>query len=184
MRILFTANAPAELAPEAGGGGAVLALFILVAAVVAWFALRGFVRGLRARKAEAAVGADFEAYALEALTNAAKIDGRVNDQERLAIARAMTDLAGAGFDAARVDAAFASARLSKNELVAYLAARSRAFSSEQKVALLKALLSVFVADGAFDEDEHSALLDYTAAVGFDRQSAPGMLRDFARGNIT
>ena len=56
------------------------------------------------------------------------------------------------------------------------------------VALLKALLSVFVADGRFDEREHAALVDYTEAIGFDRKSAPDMLkgltRDFAKGNIT
>jgi hypothetical protein len=56
------------------------------------------------------------------------------------------------------------------------------------MALLKALLSVFTADGSFDETEHAALVDYTAAVGFDRQSAPeilrGISRDFARGTIT
>jgi hypothetical protein len=54
--------------------------------------------------------------------------------------------------------------------------------------LLKALLSVFVSDGRFDETEHGALIDYTEAIGFDRQSAPEMLhrlsRDVVRGNIT
>jgi uncharacterized membrane protein YebE (DUF533 family) len=186
----FAAQARAATAPEAGseGGGAVLALFVLVVTLAAWFGMRTMVRGMRARKTEAAVGGNFADYALEALVNAAKIDGRVNDEERRAIARAMAEIGGAGFDAQRVEAAFTSAKLTKNELVAYLGARSRAFSRDQKVALLKALLSVFVADGRFDETEHGALIDYTAAVGFDRQSAPDMLRglgrDFTRGNIT
>jgi uncharacterized membrane protein YebE (DUF533 family) len=87
-----------------------------------------------------------------------------------------------------VRGALTSAQLTKDELVAYLAARSGKFSREQKMALLKALLSVFSADGRFDETEHAALVDYTAAVGFDRQSAPEMLRgiarDFQRGRIT
>ena len=176
-----------ELDPASDGGGAALALLVLIAAVGGWLGLRTFVRGLRARKTEAAVGASFPQYALEALVNAAKIDGRVNDDERSAIARAMTEIAPA-FAPAQVDAAFARARLNKDELVAYLADRSRTFSRDQKVALLKALMSVFVADGKFDESEHGALVDYTAAVGFDRQSAPQMLsglaRDFKRGNIT
>ena len=45
-------------------------------------------------------------------------------------------------------------------------------------------MTVFVADGKFDEIEHAALVDYTAAVGFDRQGAPEMLRGFVRGSIT
>ena len=65
-----------------------------------------------------------------------------------------------------------------------LAARSRAFTRDQKVALLKALMAVFVSDGKFDESEHSALMDYTAAIGFDREGAPQLLRSFTRGNIT
>jgi tellurite resistance protein len=100
----------------------------------------------------------------------------------------MAEIAGGGFDAALVGVAFTRAQLSKDELVAYLAERARAFTRAQKVSLLKALLGVFVADGRFDETEHAALVDYTAAIGFDRQSAPEMLRgiarDFSRGNIT
>lgn len=169
-------------------GGAVVALFIVIAAVALWMALRAFIRGLRARKTEAATGGDFEGYALEALVNAAKIDGRVNEAEQRAIVLAMRELGGAAFDATRVEACFATARLNKDELVAFLAARSGAFSRDQKVALLKALMTVFVADGKFDEVEHAALLDYTAAVGFDRPGAPqllrGLLGDFKRGNIT
>jgi len=176
-----------ELDPASDGGGAALALLILIAAIGGWLGLRTFVRGLRARKAAAAVGDSFPQFALEALVNAAKIDGRVNDEERAAIARALAELAPT-LEAAQVDAAFARARLSKDELVAYLADRSRRFSRDQKVALLKALMSVFVADGKFDESEHGALVDYTAAVGFDRQGAPQMLsglaEDFKRGNIT
>lgn len=167
--------------------GAALALFVLVLLIGGWFALRTFVRTMRSRKTEAAVGANFTEYALEALVNAAKIDGRVSEEEHTAIARAMAELSP-GFERERVGPAFERARLNKDELVAYLATKSGAFRREQKVALLKALLSVFVADGHFNESEHAALVDYTAAVGFDRQSAPDMLRgiarDFARGSIT
>jgi uncharacterized membrane protein YebE (DUF533 family) len=186
MASVITAAASAA-APQHSGGAA-LALLVLIVAVVGWIGLRAFVRGLRAQKTQAAVGGRFTDYALEALVNAAKIDGRVNDAERDAIARAMKEVAGADFDAARVAPAFANANLTKDELVAYLAANAGAFTRQQKTALLKALLAVFVADGRFDETEHAALIDYTAAVGFDRKSAPEMLRglarDFARGNIT
>ncbi len=185
----FSAAAPAN----AGGAtsadtNAILALFVIVAAIALWFALRTFVRSLRARKTERTVGASFTDYALEVLVNAAKIDGRIKDEERREIARAIGELAGPTYNAQVVEAAFARAKLNKDELVAYLAARSQVFSRDQKVALLKALLSVFVADGRFDEAEHAALVDYTEAVGFDRQSAPEMLhglsQDFARGRIT
>jgi len=187
--IASATSTEAAAAPLAGdGAGATLALFLLVVLVIAWLALRTFVRSLRARKAERMVGASFTDYALEALVNAARIDGRVNDDERREIARAIGELAGPTYTPQVVEAAFAKARLSKDELLAYLSTRSRTFSRDQKVALLKALLSVFVADGRFDEREHAALVDYTAAIGFDRQSAPdflrGLARDFARGSIT
>jgi uncharacterized membrane protein YebE (DUF533 family) len=168
--------------------GSALALLVLIAAIAGWFGLRAVVRRLQAGKTESVVRGAFLEYALAALVNAAKLDGRANDVERAAIAAAMRDIAGAEFEAGRVEAAFASATLNKDELVAYLAERAGVFSREQKVQLLKALLSVFVADGRFDETEHHALIDYTAAIGFDRQNAPQMLRglarDFARGNIT
>jgi len=185
--VLSSASGAAQAAPDNPGGTA-LALLVIIVAITAWLGLRAFVRSLRARKTESTVGANFVDYALEALVNAAKIDGRVNEQEQQAIATAMTELAGADFDVKRVEETFQRARLSKDELVAYLAARAGAFSREQKTMLLKALLAVFVADGRFHESEHAALVDYTAAVGFDRRSAPDMLRglsrDFARGNIT
>lgn len=170
-------------APEAGGG-AVIALFVIVAAIALWVALRAFVRGLQARKTQTATGGDFTGYALEALVNAAKLDGRVNDAEKRAIAIAMREIAGEAFEAVKVEQCFATAKLNKAELVAFLAARSQAFTRDQKVALLRALMSVFVADGKFDESEHAALVDYTAAIGFDRQGVPEMLRGFARGSIT
>ena len=65
---------------------------------------------------------------------------------------------------------FATAGLNKDELVAFLAARSRQFTRDQKVGLLKALMSVFVADGKFDETEHAALMEYTAAIGFETRA--------------
>jgi uncharacterized membrane protein YebE (DUF533 family) len=186
--LMAAAASPAALSAEADAAGATLALFLLVVIGAAWLALRTFVRSLRARKAERTIGASFTEYALEALVNAAKIDGLVNDAERREVARAIGDLGGPTYTAQVVETAFAKAGLSKNELVAYLAARSKSFSREQKVVLLKALLSVFVADGEFNEREHAALVDYTAAIGFDRRTAPdllrGLARDFARGNIT
>lgn len=186
---VLLAAAPAAAATSATSelsSASILALFIFL--VVAWISFRVVARALRARKAQATVGASFEDYALEALSNAAHIDGRLNPAERTAIATAMQEIAGPAFETARVETALAGARLSKSELVAYLSARAASFTHEQKSALLKALLAVFVADGNFDETEHAALVDYTAAVGFDRQSAPQMLRriasDFSRGNIT
>lgn len=184
--------AAAAAAPVGGAtpadASAILALFVIVVILGGVFALRTFIRSLQARKAERAVGASFTDYALEALVNAAKIDGRINDDERRVVARAIGELAGPTYNAKVVEAAFSKATLNKAELVAYLAQRSKVFSREQKTALLKALLSVFVADGRFDEAEHAALVDYTEAVGFDRKAAPDMLRgiarDFTKGNIT
>ena len=183
--VALAAVRPADTAPAAVN--APLALLVLLVAVMGWFGLRAFVRSLRAGKTHAAVKGDFNEFAREALLNAAKIDGRVDARERDAIAASLKEI-GADLDAAALDAAFANARLSKNELIAYLRARSSAFTRDQKVWLLKALLSVFVSDARFDETEHAALVDYTSAVGFDRQSAPDMLRSlssqFMRGSIT
>jgi uncharacterized membrane protein YebE (DUF533 family) len=186
IEVLALAANAAQVTPDGGGanGGTVVALFVVIAAVALWIALRAFIRSLRARKTQTATGGDFVGYALQALVNAAKLDGRVNDAEKRAIALAMRDLAGETFETAKVEECFSTARLNKNQLVAFLAARSRAFTRDQKVALLKALMTVFVADGKFDESEHSALMDYTAAIGFDRNSAPDLLRSFARGSIT
>lgn len=183
--IFFATAATTTVSAEAADhGGAVIALFVVIVAVALWLALRAFIRGLRANKTQTATGGDFAGYALEALVNAAKIDGRLNNDEKRAIALAMRDVAGEAFESAKVEACFASARLSKDELVDFLAARSHAFTRDQKVVLLKALMTVFVADGKFDETEHGALLDYTAAIGFDREGAPQLLRGFVRGNIT
>ena len=165
----------AALEATAAGGGA-LAVLVLIAAVLAWLGLRMAFRRLRAGKTERVVHGAFDEYALAALVNAAKLDGRVADAERAAILAAMREIAGASFATGAVDAAFASAALSKGELVDYLATRASKLSHAQKTALLKALLAVFVADGRFDEAEHHALVDYTAAIGFDRKSAPERLR--------
>ncbi len=168
--------------------GSVLALLILLALAVGWLGLRTMIRRLRAGKTEATVHGDFRSYALAALTNAAHIDGRIEDSEREAIRTCMSEITGSHFEMRLVDAALTEAKLTKSELVAYLQAHSNAFTRDQKMQLLKALLAVLVADQGFQEDEHQALVDYTAAVGFDRQGAPEVLRrisrDFARGNIT
>lgn len=172
----------------ASEGSAALALFVLLVAAGGWIALRMMVRSLRSRKTEAAVGASFSAFALEALVNAARIDGRVAEEEKRAILAAMRQIDGEAYEAARVEAAFAKASLSKDELVAYLAAHARSFTRDQKAALLKGLLSVFVSDGRFDEGEHIALVHYTTAIGFDQQGAVQTLRSlsqqFQRGSIT
>lgn len=172
-------SAPSALAAASPGSGA-LAVLVLIAVVLAWIGLRALVRRLRAGKTERVVHGAFDEYALAALVNAAKLDGRVAEAERAAILAAMREIAGASFAASALDAAFASAALSKGELVDYLATRASKFSHAQKTALLKALLSVFVADGRFDETEHHALVDYTAAIGFDRKSAPEQLRDLVK----
>lgn len=184
MMLFLVQSATDAAASETSNGGAVIALFVIVAALGLWFALRTFIRGLQAKKTETATGGDFTGYALEALVNAAKIDGRVNEQEKRAITLAMREIAGEAFEAVKVEESFARQGLNKDELISFLAARSRAFSRDQKVALLKALMSVFVSDGKFEESEHGALMDYTAAVGFDREGAPQLLRSFTRGSIT
>ncbi|MBK8542144.1 MAG: TerB family tellurite resistance protein [Caulobacteraceae bacterium] len=184
--IFFLTQAAADAAQpdSSSGGGGIIALFVIVAALGLWFALRTFVRGLQANKTQSATGGDFAGYALEALVNAAKLDGRVNQEEKRAIVIAMREIAGEAFEAAKVEEGFARPGLNKAELVSFLSARARAFTRDQKVALLKALMAVFVSDGKFDEAEHVALLDYTAAIGFDREGAPQLLRSFTRGSIT
>ncbi len=185
--LYLTAQASTETAAN-GGAGSALALLVLIVVVGAWLSIRALLRRLRARKADTVVHGDFQIFALEALANAAQLDRRVAAPERDAIVQAMREIAGRGFEAAQVDAALADARLSKDELVAYLAEKTRAFSREQKVLFLKALLGVFVADGRFEESEHHALVEYTAAVGFDRESAPqqlrGLLSDMSKDRIT
>jgi tellurite resistance protein len=185
ITVLFSFLAAGE--DSAGASNAPLALLVLVVAVAGWFGLRTLVRSMRAGKAESAVRGNFSDFAREALINAAKIDGRVDARERAAIAKALEEI-GVDLEDAAVDAALLGARLTKDELIAYLRNKSSAFSREQKTWLLKALMAVFVSDGRFDESEHAALIDYTAAVGFDRQSAPDVLRglsqQFKRGNIT
>lgn len=190
LGIAMLFGALAAPAPEAAepDGSAALALLLLIAMVAGWIGLRSLVRRLRARKADKTLRGDFVEYALQALVNAAKLDGRVNDMEKRAIVTALRDLDGEAFESARVEAAFASARLTKNELVDYLSAKAQVFTRDEKASFLKALLSVFVSDGRFDATEHAALVDYTEAIGFDRQSAIETLRrlsgDFVRGNVT
>lgn len=183
---IFLSQSSAIQAP-AGGSNSALVLLILIAVIFGWLALRAAIRRVGARRTKAVVHDAFHEFALVALLNAAQLDGRVTDSERTAIANAMRDIAGPSFDAAQLNAA-PPGRLSKDELVAYLEEKSRTLSNDQKVKFLKALLGVFVADGRFDEIEHQALVDYTAAVGFDRQGAPNRLKallgDMVRDRIT
>lgn len=179
------AAVPAVAASNEAQGALVVAGIVGLA--IAWLVWGWLVRVMRAQKAASATGGRYEDFVIEALVNAAKIDGRVNDAERAAIAKALAETAGVSIDPPVLANAFANAKLGKAELTAFLMARSSSFSREQKLGLLKALMAVFVADGRFDEAEHAALIDYTAAIGFDRTSAPEMLRgvegDLRRGNI-
>ncbi|MFT3726734.1 MAG: TerB family tellurite resistance protein [Terricaulis sp.] len=183
---LLVSSAPAlaqGAQPADRGPTAPLALLVLIIAVILWLTLRSIVRSWRARKTEVTVQGNFNEFALQALVNAAKIDGRIAETEISTIAAAMKEIGGSD-----VSAAFSNAKLTKDELVAYLTKKANVFTNDQKQWLLKSLLAVFVADGKFDEVEHAALVDYTAAIGFDRARAPDMLRnlarDFSRGNIT
>lgn len=168
-----------------GGGDAMLALLVLAAGILIWLGVRVGVRRLRAARARDAVGDDFASFALAALANAAKLDGRFDERERQAITDAASSWAAPQH---LIETALSGVPLSKDELVAFLEERAGGFTREQKASLLKALISVFVADGRFDEVEHAALVDYTAAIGFDRRGAPevlrGLMRDFQRGAIT
>lgn len=175
-------------ADPTSGNGMALALVVLLAVVLGWFVLRMGVRRMRASSAEAVVHGSYDVFVLEALANAAKLDGRVTAAERAAIVVSIREACGSEASPAQVDDALGRAMLTKEALVAYLEEHASAFNQEQKVRFLKALLSVLVADGQFDETEHHALVDYTAAIGFDRQSAPqrlrGLISDMARDRIT
>lgn len=152
----------------------------LLAAAAIWIAGSSYLRKQRAKAAEAVIGNDFGSFLLAALANAVKIDGRIDESERVAMVEVMTQALGAPFERADVDTALANARLSKEELVAYLGAKSITFSVEQKTQVLKGVLTVAMADGRFDEREHAIYLDYIAAVGFEHRSAPQMLQDMVR----
>jgi uncharacterized membrane protein YebE (DUF533 family) len=155
-------------------------LIVVLAIVAVWIAASSYLKKRRANTAAAVVGNDYGSFLLAALANAARIDGRVDEAERTAMADAMSQATGAPFSRQDVDGALSKARLSKDELVAYLASNGRQFSLDQKSQLLKAVLSVAMADGRFDEREHAIYLDYIAAVGFDHRSAPQMLQEMVR----
>lgn len=174
--------------PSGGAGGAPMwALVAILVAICAFFAVSIWLRRRRAARAETLVHGDFETFVLAALANAAKLDGVVTGAEHEAIAHAMSEASNADYDRGKIESALASASLNKDELIAYLQERGALFSHDQKVLLLKLLLAVFVADELFDEGEHQALVEYTTALGFDRQSAPGQLRglmsDLSRGRM-
>lgn len=169
---------PAIAAPATGAAtdSTPLLLAVLIAAIALWFGVRFLISRMRAGKTQVATGGRFADYALHALVNASKIDNKVSDDEKRAITAAMSEIWGQAFDPSAVDRAFLNATLSKDELVAYLKMNATAFTQDQRVLLLKALLAVFAADGHFDENEHAALIDYTAAVGFERRGAAERLR--------
>jgi len=148
----------------------------LLAVVVIWIAGASYLRRRRAGAAAAVIGADYGSFLLHALSNAAAIDGRIDDAERGAIVEAMSQATGAPFPRDDVDAALTRTALSKDDLVAYLSLQGRQFSLEQKTELLKGLLSVAMADGRFQEREHAIYLDYIAAVGFEHETAPQIMQ--------
>jgi uncharacterized membrane protein YebE (DUF533 family) len=182
IKALFGLQAAAST-ETASAGNAPLALLVVLVAAVGWFGLRTLVRTMRAGKVAAAVGGSFNDFACEALVNASKLDGRIDERERTVIRNGLREI-GVSLSEVALEAAFTRARLSKNELVAYMAAKAGVFTRDQKAWLLKTLFAVFVADGRFEEQEHAALVDYTAAIGFDREKAPEVLRQFARHTIT
>ena len=173
---------------QTASGSAISLLLWALAVIALGLGARLLVRRLRATAAETIVHGDFTAFTLEALANAARLDGRASETELAAIEHALRDIAGATFDRERIGVAIDGAKLGKDELVAYLQENGRGFSHAQKTQFLKALLTVFVADGRFEESEHHALVEYTSAIGFDRQEAPqrlrGLLHDMARQRIT
>jgi uncharacterized membrane protein YebE (DUF533 family) len=176
LAALIATPAAAQPAPNAGADSTPLILALVIAAIALWFGARMLINRARASKTQVATGGRFADYALHALVNAAKIDNKVIDDEKRAITTAMSEIWGQPFDPSAVERAFENATLSKDELVAYLQTNATAFTQDQRVLLLKALLAVFAADGHFDENEHAALIDYTAAVGFERRSAAERLR--------
>jgi len=184
MLSIVMTGASAAPAPAEDPGSTALALFVLIVVAGGWILVRMGIRRLRSGKARAKVGESFTEFALQALVSAAKLDGRVNEPEKRAVLTAMREIDGAAFEGVRVEERFAKPTLSKDELIAYLQTRAHRFTRDQKASLIRALVSVFVSDGQFDEDEHAALIDYTAAIGFDRGSAPEMLRSLSRGTMT
>lgn len=108
----------------------------------------------------------FADFLLEALANAARIDGDAAAPEREAIAAAMSRATGAPFAGAAVDAAIAAARFTRQDLTAYLRKRHAQFSRAQRMTILRELLSVIAADGLFAAPEREALEAYIEAIGF------------------
>ncbi len=161
----------------------ILLLVFAGGAIFYWLAATAMQRKRFAQETAAVVGGDFAAYLLEVLANAAKIDGRIEEAERAAIAKVMSEATGKAFDRAKADTAVDAARLSRAQLHAYLAERSSAFSTEQKLTLLKGVLTVAAADGKFDQREHDAYLAYFEAVGFSRKSAPQMLQEMIDAQV-
>ena len=179
---------PAEAAAGAGLFDWPTLLFLVLAGIVIFLGLGSMQRKQRVQAVETVVHGNFADYTLEVLANAAKIDGRVDDAERQAITDVMTQIKGAPFARTEADAALLRARLNKDQLIAYLSARARTFTLDQKTALLKGVLSVAMADGHFHEREHAIYLDYIAAVGFERKTAPEILQrwvhDMAAGKYS
>ncbi|MGE0046378.1 MAG: TerB family tellurite resistance protein [Hyphomonadaceae bacterium] len=108
----------------------------------------------------------FADFLLQALVNAARVDGEAADGEIDAIVTAMSAARGAPVSAEEVRAAIAGATLTREDLVAYLTKHGRRFTKEERTKLLRDLLSVIAADGRFETAERDALMAYIEAVGF------------------
>jgi len=117
----------------------------------------------------------FADFLLEALVNAARIDGAAAEAEREAIVAAMGEAKGAPFARTEVDAAIERASLTREDLTAYLAKHGARFTRDEKMAILRGLLSVIAADGVFAEQEKAALMGYIEAIGFGGGQASSIL---------
>lgn len=155
-------------------------LALILAGLAIWFATTALLRRRRALEAAVIVGQSYDDYVLEVLVNVAKIDGAVADAERQAIFAFMAQLKGLEPDRAGIEHALSVARLSKEQLLAYLATKASEFSADQKLQLLKGVLNVIAADGRFEGPEQETLMDYIEAMGFDRKQAPSVLQELIR----
>lgn len=157
-------------------------LALALAALAYWFGATTMQQKRRADETAQVVGGDYGQYLLEVLANAANIDARVEEAERAAIVRVMSE-AGAPVARDKVDDALAKARLSKEQLLAYLRERSGAFTEEQKLTLLRGVLAVANADGQFVQREQEIYQRYIEAVGVRRQSAPVTVQSLLEGSV-
>ena len=155
-------------------------IVLIVALGAIWFAMRRLRRQRHALDTEAVVGQNYSEYLLQVLVNAAKLDGAVNVAEREAIVSYLSQVLGAPVEQVTVNTALSNARLSKEQLIAYLTTRAGTLTAEQKLQLIKGVLTVIAADGVLEDSERETLIDYIEAMGFDRKQAPSVLTELIR----